>query len=131
MSGIRPPDCSKFAKNLESDNDATIFWHDVIANFLTLFLLSSSVTGRRFKSISSLVLKLWGFFYKRFTRNPDIRNTPVWVLPNISRLGQAMDTNIATNVSNRVLLNSEKFQSYSFYRFWVIKGKPTEGRGGG
>ena len=67
------------------------------------------------------------FFYKRFTRNPDIGNTPVWVLPNISRLEQAIDTNIATNVSNRVLLNSEKLQSYSFYRFWVINGKPTGG----
>ena len=24
-----------------------------------------------------------------------------------------------------MLLNAAKFQGYSFYRFWVIKGKPT------
>ena len=33
------------------------------------------------------------------------------------------------NVSNRMLLNVPKFQGYSFYRFCVIKGKPT-GEGG-
>ena len=68
------------------------------------------------------------FFYKWFTRNPDIGNTPVWVLPNISRLGQAMDTKLGTNVSNRMLLSYTKFRGYTFYRFWVIKGEPT-GRG--
>ena len=41
-----------------------------------------------------------------------------------------MDTKFGTNVSNRMLLNAAKFQGYSFYRFWVIKGKPT-GEGGG
>ena len=29
-----------------------------------------------------------------------------------------------------MLLNAAKFQRYSFYRFWVIKGKPTWGGGG-
>ena len=29
-----------------------------------------------------------------------------------------------------MLLNSTKYQGYSFYRFWVIKGNP-EGEGGG
>ena len=65
------------------------------------------------------------FFYKGLTRNPEIGNTPVWVLPNIWRLGRVMDTNTGTNVSNRMLLNAANFQGYSFYRFWVIKGKPT------
>ena len=32
------------------------------------------------------------FFYKRLTRNPEIGNTPVWVLPNIWRLGGVRDT---------------------------------------
>ena len=27
-----------------------------------------------------------------------------------------------------MLLNSAKCQGYSFYRFWVIKGKPTGGK---
>ena len=38
-----------------------------------------------------------------------------------------MDTKFSTNVSNRMLLNAVKFQGYSFYRFWIIKGKPTGG----
>ena len=33
MSGIRPPDCSKLAKNQKNDNDVTTFRHDVIVNF--------------------------------------------------------------------------------------------------
>ena len=32
------------------------------------------------------------FFYKRLTRNLEFRNTPVWVFPNIWRLGWVMDT---------------------------------------
>ena len=31
------------------------------------------------------------------------------------------------NVSNKMLINAAKFQGYSFYRFWVITGKPTGG----
>ena len=41
-----------------------------------------------------------------------------------------MDTKFGTNVSNRMLLNVAKFQGYIFYRFLVIKGKPTVGGGG-
>ena len=67
------------------------------------------------------------FFYKGLTREPEMGNTLVWVLPNIWRLGWVMDTKFGTNVSNRMLLNAANFQGYSFYRFWVIKGKPTGG----
>ena len=65
------------------------------------------------------------FFYMGLTRNPEIGNTPVSVLPNIWRLGRVMNTTFGTHVSNTVLQNAAKFQGYSFYRFWVIKGKPT------
>ena len=64
------------------------------------------------------------FFYKGLTRNPEIRNTSVWVLPNIWRLGQIRDTK-CTNVFNKILMSAAKCQGYSFYRFWVIMGKPT------
>ena len=66
------------------------------------------------------------FFYKRLTRNPEIRNTPVSVLPDIWRLGQVRNTKFGTNVSNKILLNDAKCQGSSFYRFYV-KGKPTVG----
>ena len=42
------------------------------------------------------------FIYKGLTRNPEIGNTPVWVLPNIWRLGQVRNTKFGTNASNNV-----------------------------
>ena len=90
---------------------------------VVLFFLSSLATDPSFMSISSLVLKLWQF---PFTRGwPKIGNTPVWLLPNIWRLGQVKDIKFGKTVSNKMLLNAAKCQGYSFYRFWVIKGKPT------
>ena len=67
------------------------------------------------------------FVYKGFTRNPEIENTPVWVLSNIYRLGQVRNTKFSTNVFTKSLLNAVKCQSHNCYRFWIIKGKPTGG----
>ena len=67
------------------------------------------------------------FFYKGLTRNPEIGNTPIWVFPNIWRLARETITKFGKNVSNTMLQKVAKCQSYSFYRFWVIKGKPTGG----
>ena len=61
------------------------------------------------------------FFYKGLTRNPEIGNTPVWVLPNICRLGRVIDTKFGTDVFYRMLLNAAKFQGCSLYQFWVIR----------
>ena len=91
-----------------------------------LFLLSSLVAGLSFMSVSWLVLQLWQFlFYKSLTRNPKMGNTPVWVLPNILRLGKVRDTKFGTNVSNKTLLYIAKCQCYRFYCFEVIKEKTT------
>ena len=68
------------------------------------------------------------YFYKGLTRNLEIGNTPVWVLPNIWRLGWVKDTKFDMDVSNEILLNAAKCQGYSFDYFWVIKGKPTWGK---
>ena len=38
-----------------------------------------------------------------------------------------MDTKFGTNVSNRTLLNSAKFQGYSFYRFELLRENQMEG----
>ena len=43
----------------------------------------------------------------------------------LGRLGRVRDTKFGTNISNKMLLNAAKCLGYSFYRFWVIKGKPT------
>ena len=67
------------------------------------------------------------FRHKELTRFMEIGNTPIWVLPNMWRLGQVRNTKFAKNVSNEMLLNADKFQGYSFYHFWVIKENATGG----
>ena len=121
MSGIRPPDCSKLAENPKNDNDVTNFRHDVSVKFFWRWFVSlikfsdcskfhvNIITGSGIMTI---------FFYKGLTRNPEIGNTPFWVLSNIWRLGRVMDTKFGTNVSNRMLLNAAKCQGYSFYSVW-------------
>ena len=75
----------------------------------------------------SRVIKI--FFYKVLTKNLRIRNTPAWVFPNIWRIVHVMYTKFCTDFSKEMLLNAAKCQDYSFYGFWVIKGKPNGGRG--
>ena len=62
------------------------------------------------------------YFYKGMNRNLEIENTPVWILPNIWRLGWVKDTKFGMNVSNKFLVKATKCQGNSFYRSWVIKG---------
>ena len=123
-SGLRiAQNWSKIEKN---DNEVTILWHDINVNFLWRFLLSFLKFSYWFKFHINIITGsgiMASFFYKGLTRNLEIRNTLVWVLPNMWRLGRVMDKEFGTNVSNRMLLNAAKFQGYSFYCFWVIKGK--------
>ena len=97
-----------------------------------LLLLWSLHTGPSFMSISWLVWKLWQFSFIRdwpeIWKSEIPGNTPIWVLPNVWRLGQAMDTTFGRNVCNSMLVNAENPQRYSFYYSWVIKVKPTGGR---
>ena len=130
MSGIRPPDCSKLAKNPKNDNDVTIFRHDVNVKFFWrcfVSLVKFSYWSKFHVNIITVSGIMTIFFYKGLSRNSEIGNTHVWVFPSIWRLGRVMDTKFGTNVTNRMLRNAAKFQGYSFYRFWVIKGKPTGG----
>ena len=57
------------------------------------------------------------FFYKRLTRS---RNRKLVFL-------QVRDTKFGSDFCNEMSLNAAKSHGYSFYRFWVIKGKPTGG----
>ena len=57
------------------------------------------------------------FFYKGFTKNPEIKNTPVWALLNIWRLGQVRDTKFDINVSNVMLLNAAKIPGLQLLLF--------------
>ena len=128
MSEIRPPDCSKLAKNPKNDKEVTIFLHDGNGKifwrcFVSLVKFSNWSKFHVNIITGSGVITV--FFCKWLTRNPEIGHTLVWVLPIIWRLGPVRNTKFGTGVSNETLLNVVKCQSYSFYRFWVIKGKPT------
>ena len=119
--------------NRKNNNDLTIFGHDVIAKFLWrcfVFLVTFSYWWKFHVSIITGSGVMTIYFYKGLTRNPEIGNTPAWVFPNIWRLGQIMDTKFGTDVTNQMLENAAKYQSYSFNRFWVIKEKLIGGRGG-
>ena len=118
VSGIRSPDCSKLAKNLENDNDATISRNDVNIQFFWHYFVSLVKFSYWSKFCVNIITSsgiMTISFYKGLTRNLEIRNTPIWVSPNIWRLGQVMDTKFGMNVSNRMLVNAAKFQGYSFY----------------
>ena len=130
VSGIRLPGCSKLAINQKNDNDVTIYRHDIIVKFFwrfLVFLVKFSYWSKFHVNMITGSGVMTIFCYKGLTRNPEIGNTPVWVLPNIWRLEGVRDTKFGTNVSNEMLLNAAKCQGYSFYHFWVIKVKPTGG----
>ena len=74
MSGIRPPGCSKFAKNSKSDNDVTIFCHDVIVIFFWHCFFSFVKFSYWFKFHANIITGsgiMTVFFYKAW---PGIHN---------------------------------------------------------
>ena len=69
------------------------------------------------------------FSFIRANQKSGNRKTYVWVLPNIWRVEKVSDTKFGANGSKnpkKGLLNAGKCQGYSFYRFWVIMGKPIK-----
>ena len=68
----------QIGRELKNGNYITVSQHEVV-----LFLLSSLVTGSSFMSISSLVLVLRQFSFKGLSRNPEIGNTLICVLPSL------------------------------------------------
>ena len=94
---------------------------------ISLFFLPRLHTLPSFMSISLLVLVVWQFSFIRDWSEIckleilSFAQYPVWVFPNIWRLGRVRDAKFVSNVSNEKLLNASKSQDYSFKRFWVIK----------
>ena len=130
VSGIRPPDCSKLGRNPKNDNDVTIMRHDLNVKFFWrcfVSLVKFSYWSKFHVNIITGSGVITIFFYKGLTWNPEVANTHAWTLPIIWRLGWVMGTKFGMNVSNRILPGAAKFQGYSFYRSWVIKGKPIGG----
>ena len=90
-----------------------------------IFFFLSLASSLSFMSITLVGLELWQLLLIRdLTRDTKTEYT-VWVLPNVWRLKRVGDANIDMNVSDEKLLNAAKCQDYSFYHFWLIKGKQT------
>ena len=73
-------------------------------------------------SISLPLLEIWQFSFINDWPENTTEHNKLKVLPNIWRLGQVRDTKFGMNVSDEMLLNSDKYHEYSFHRFWVSKG---------
>ena len=102
-SGICLPDCSKSAINPKNNKDVTIFWHDVIVKFCWrcfIFFVKFSYWSKFHVNIITGSGVTTFFFYKGLTRNPEVWNISVWVLPNIWKLGEVKDTKFGTNVDD-------------------------------
>ena len=121
--------CKRFWKKNKSKKDKASHLSDMApwpSLFDVFLFLLSSFRRSKFHFnviIGSGVITI--FVYKGMTRNSEIGNTPVCVLPNIWRLGRVRDTTLCTNFFNKMLLDAAKCQSISFYRLWFIKGKPA------
>ena len=92
-----------------------------------MFLMSSLVTDVSFMITGSAVMTI--FVYKELTRTLEVRNTPVWVLPNIWRLERVKDAKFGMN---KKLLNASK-QNTRVTAFTVselLREKQQEGKGG-
>ena len=114
MSRIQPPDCSKLAKNPKNDNDVTVFRHDLNVKSCFVSLVKFSYWSKFHVNIITGSGIMTIFFYKGLTRNSEIGNTNVWVLPNIWRLGRVIDTKFGTNVSNRKwMLQSSRVTAFT------------------
>ena len=108
MSRIGLPDCFKLAINWKNSKASQFFnmtssqfffWRCFISlvkfSYLSKFHVNI-ITDSGIMTIS---------FYKGLTRNPNIGNTPVWVLLKIWRLEWVKYTKLDTNNSNNILQN--------------------------
>ena len=130
---FRLPEGPKLAISWKNYYDVTIFRHDVIIIFFDIvsFLLSLLVNSPSFMSISSLVLELWQLsFIKDWSEIRKSEKPSSKLFSTCAGCCGFEIPNLA-HVSNKMLLNAEKWQGYSFYHFWVINGKPTGGWGVG
>ena len=123
------PDCSKLAINRKNDSDVTVSRHDVVVNFFCcfVFLVKFSFWSKFHVSIITGSGIITIFFYKGLTRNLEIGNTPVLVLPNIWRLVQVLDTKFGTNVSNKIWCKISGLQLLPFFE--LLRENQLDGGG--
>ena len=82
-----------------------------------VFSLSSFVSKFHFNIITGFGVMTF-FVYKGLTRNPEIGNTRIWILPYNLGLGVAHKRKVIVNYSNKKLMKAVKVHGYSF--FWLL-----------
>ena len=95
----------QWCHNLSTWRQCQYFWRCLVSPFKLSYWYMfhvNSITGCGVMTI---------FFYKRLTRNPDIK--------------------FSSSVSNEIFMNAAKCQDYSFYNFWVGKTNVRRVGGGG
>ena len=113
-----------------NDFHVTICWHDVIVNFFwrcCVYFVNFSYWSKFYVNAITGSRVMTIFLHKGLTRNPEIGNTPVWVLPNIWRLGQVRETKFSKNTPNEFYWMLQNATVTAFTCFWVIKRKPKGG----
>ena len=118
-SGVRLLDCSKLAIIWENDNDATIYWHDVIVNFFWrdfLSLVNFSYWSKFYVNIipGSGVMTI--LFYKGLTRSPSFSQ--------YLETGRVRGTKFDTNFSNECYWILQNARVTAFTVSELIRGKP-------
>ena len=60
------------------------------------------------------------FYYKGMTRNPEIGNIPVWVLPNIWRLGGVIDIKFSkmSLIECYWMLQNSRVTAFTVFELW-------------
>ena len=111
VSVLRP--ASKLVINRKNDNDIIVCQHDIIVKFFDVFWRCCIFLVEFHSGPSVISNHYWFWSYRNFGNVSS-------EFCSISRdLGRVRDTRFGTNVSNEMLLNTAKWQGYSFYLLWV------------
>ena len=109
----------------KKDNGVTICWHDVIVKIFwrcCVSLVKFSYLSKFHVNIITVPGVITTIFvYKGLTGNREIRNTPVWVLPNIWRLGSIRDTTFSTNLQILHIYNIFLLELLNLDAIWLLK----------
>ena len=130
--GPRLPDCSKLSINRKNDNDVINFRHDFILKYFWrdfVSVINFSYWAKFHVSIITGSGVITFFCYKGW---PEIQKSEIHPSEFCPISGEWDELGIPYLARVSVMLmNAAKCQVYSFYRFWVIKRKPTRGGEGG
>ena len=101
-----------------------LFWlHLVKTRLLDILYISVMYSETSLRKVCQNTGFIWPVSFRIRVRKEGVRENPSEFCP-ISRGWGELGISNLTNVSNEMSLNAAKYQGYSFYRFWVIKGKP-------